>query len=126
MSNSKVELDKLEIGPTPPEEECLQVGIDDYAKKGRQQCNVFKKLLERHFPIPQNLEEIVYFTVISCPHDFGSYYDVFVKFAGDNEEAVNYAYNVEANTPAYWDEIAKTELRSLGLLPDEDAEDAEE
>ncbi|QLE46539.1 hypothetical protein FD723_40720 (plasmid) [Nostoc sp. C052] len=122
MPNSKARLDRLEISATPPEEECLQVGIDDYPKKGRQQCNVFKQQLERQFPIPQHLEEILYFAVISCPHDFGSYYNVCVKFDGNNEEAVNYAYNVEANTPAYWDEDAKTELRSLGLLSDEDEE----
>jgi hypothetical protein len=50
------------------------------------------------------------FKITRNPHDFGEYFDVEAIY--DNEEGTKWAFNVEANTPEYWDEIAKQELKA--------------
>lgn len=33
--------DYLEIGPSPPEEDCIQLGEDNYIHKARIECNQY-------------------------------------------------------------------------------------
>jgi len=105
--------DYVELGTTPNDEECAQVGSDNYNQIARIEASAYVNQLKRLFPnIPAGVE----FVLNSKPHDFGSYYDIAIKFLEDNEEAVNYAFNVENNMPANWDEQAKLELQQQGYF----------
>jgi hypothetical protein len=112
-------LDEMELGPTPAEESCQQLGSDNYAVDAKKECRVYIEFLQRLFPIPEHLEESLMFKIKSCPHDYGDYYDVMIKFDSEIPEAVDFAYNVEANLPGEWDDIAREKLRTLGLLTEE-------
>lgn len=90
----------LEIGATPYEEDCYQVGCDNYAEKARIQCVAFKAQLIRQFGEPPEGARLY---VKSNPHDFGNYYEVAVKFDSMDETAVDWAFKVEGNLPAKWD-----------------------
>lgn len=96
-------MDYVSIGSTPAGEECAQVGSDNYSHQARIEGKIFIQQLKRQFGEHPN----AYFKLKSFPHDFGSYYEVVVVFNDDNEEACNFAYNVEANTPEFWDDEAK-------------------
>ena len=104
--------DWLEIGSTPCDEECAQVGTDDYPEKSRLECRVFANQLRRVFGDPPAGAEI---GVKAFQHDFGTYREVVVFFddAKSKEEGnpgYEYAIKVENNTPAKWDIPALHEL----------------
>ena len=48
--------------------------------------------------------------VKSCPHDFGTYYEVVCYFDPEDSGAAQYAYRCEDGLPEYWDEVARGEL----------------
>jgi hypothetical protein len=99
--------DYLTIGSSPAEENCAQVGADNYGELSRKECNAFVKQLERQFGQPPFGAR---FAVKSFPHDFGSYKEVCVIYNDDIEEAVEFAFKVENESPAQWDDEAKAEL----------------
>lgn len=99
--------DVLEIGCTPHEEDCAQVGSPDYRARARAECNAYRNQLIRLFGKPPEGAELI---IKSNPHDFGTYYEVAVRFEEDNEKATDYAFDMENNSPAHWDEEAKAEL----------------
>ena len=101
-------LDSLSLSPTPAGEECAQLGDPDYSSRARKECRAFINQLIREFGEPPSG---VGFRISQNPHDFGTYLDVEVRFR-DDDEAVEYAYNLEANLPEYWDEEAHKELNA--------------
>ena len=100
--------DCITIGSTPSDEQCAQVGAPDYSEKSRAECLAFKHQLERVFP---NSPDGTYFTVKSFPHDFGTYREVVLFYDDDNDESVEFAFDVESNSPSNWDDEAKKELQ---------------
>jgi hypothetical protein len=107
--------DYLTLGPTPCEETCQPVGMPTYDHgKAIKESRVYKAQLERMHGEPP---DGAYFKVKSFPHDFGSYMEVVIMFDSDDEKAREYAYKVEANCPANWDEIAKSQLVELPTGP---------
>ena len=101
--------DYLNIGPTPAEEKCAQVGIDpNYDSASKRECTVYQRMLERLFPIPDTC--CAYFFIKSFPHDFGSYREVCVRFDSDDEESSRFAIHVERESPGSWDQIAISEM----------------
>lgn len=101
----------IEIGTTPFEEDCAQVGSEDYTHRARKECAAFRSQLRRLFG--QEPEGASLF-IKSNPHDFGNYYEVACRFDDENEAASSYAYACEGGAPARWDEEARKEL---GLGP---------
>jgi hypothetical protein len=101
--------DYICIGPSPVEEECAQVGSKeyDYTSKARKECVAFKGQLIREFGVPPDGASLA---IKSFPHDFGSYMEVVCYFDDNNEDAVNYCFNIENNTPGHWDDQAKKEI----------------
>jgi hypothetical protein len=91
----------LEIGPTPCDEPCAQVGQEDYHERARPECVRFIKAIRAVVGVEPEGAALV---VKSNPHDFGSYLEVAVRFDEDDEAACNYAYKVEAEAPATWPE----------------------
>jgi len=108
-------LDYMNIGSSPVEESCAQVGSDDYEHKSQVECMAFKHQLERLFPDGV-------FRIKSFPHDgmeVGSiiyYKEIVAWFDPDRKENVDAAYAAEANTPMRWDEQAIEELKQGGIV----------
>ena len=91
--------DYIELGPTPCEEDCVQVGTEDYAAKARPECQRYIALIRAtcgEEPYGAHL------TVKSFPHDFGSYLEVVCYYDDSEPEAVAYAWNLEKSAPARW------------------------
>lgn len=101
--------DYLTIGPTPAEEECEQIGSPNYsASKAKIESQVFINQIRRTLgeePFGAALR------VKSFPHDFGTYTEVVCYFEDSNEKATEYAFKCESESPGFWDEEAKRELR---------------
>ena len=93
--------DYLPLGPAPAEEECAQVGSEDYRDKARRECERFVKGLELKFPpVPR-----ARLGVKSFFHVFGTCFEVVVWFDDEDEEATQYAYDLEGNAPNTWAEL---------------------
>lgn len=102
----------LTLGPVPAEESCQQVGTCSYdGDKANLECQTYKQQLLREFPPPSGAT----IRVKIFPHDFGSYKEVCVVFNENDEEAVDYAYHVESNLPANWDEVSKLRIQDLRI-----------
>lgn len=104
--------DRIEIGPTPNDEACAQVGTDRYHRVWRAECKAFSAQLLRMFgPAPEGARLII----TSNPHDFGTYHDIAVEYDTDNAAALAWALKIEGNTPAEWDAEARAELAKAGI-----------
>lgn len=106
------DFDELTLGPTPSDEPCAQVGWDNYMELTKMEIKAFIEQLKRTFP-PQ---EGAMFVAKRNPYDFGTYYEVAVKYDENNEKAVEYAFNIESHTPEHWDQQARDELESKGYF----------
>ena len=91
----------LEIGATPCEEDCAQVGSDDYHVRARGECRRFIEAIRQVCGAEPEGAALV---IKSNPHDFGSYLEVAVRFDDEDEAACAYAYKVEAEAPSTWPE----------------------
>lgn len=111
----------IEIGSTPCEEECAQVGTDDYSVRARKECKAYINQLRR-FIVSKGFDNVtieskIRLLIKSNSHDFGTYHEVACRFDESNEEACNIAYMLEGNGPTRWDALARAEL---GLFASED------
>ncbi len=100
--------DYIEIGSAPYDEECAQVGSDNYTINARRECRAYVNQLKRQFPKGR-------FGIKSFQHDFGSYYEVVAYY--DTEEETQAAFDAEGNSPANWDNEARIEL-GLPIIED--------
>ena len=107
----------FDLGPTPYDETCAQVGEKDYEENARKECTAYKNQLVRlvsakYRRVLKRVYDAGDFSINSKSnrHDFGSYRSVVVRFNPDNEIAALLACWVENNTPGEWDEDAKEEL----------------
>jgi hypothetical protein len=104
----------LEIGPTPCDEDCQQVGTASYnGARARIECQAFANQLLRQFGEPPQGARI---GIKSFPHDFGSYSEVVVYYDDAIPESEAYAFRVESESPANWDGIARKELSDWDRL----------
>jgi D-alanine-D-alanine ligase-like ATP-grasp enzyme len=89
----------LEIGNVPSGENCVQVSDKhDYMPAMRAETQKYKEMLLKRFPNCDLIE----LSIKSCPHDFGSYLDIRVKFDDNNDKSISQAYFIEANLPEKW------------------------
>ena len=113
-------MEYLNIGCSPNEEPCAQVGQPDYYERARIECTALRNQLKRMFgPVPEGARIVIK----SFPHDFGTYYELvcYYEEAEYHEDDVDietrttpseeYAFKLEDNIPDYWDEEAKKELK---------------
>lgn len=97
----------VNIGSTPADEECVQVGSPDYSHRSRKECTAYIHQLRRQFgPEPDG----ALLTTKSFAHDFGTYREVVCYYDENIAESVEYAFKVENGSPARWDEEAEQEL----------------
>lgn len=89
------------LGPTPSLETCAAVGSPGYDKRSQLECKVFRRMLERVLPVPEEMS--ARYVVRSFPHDFGEYREVCSDFDAEEPETMAFASDVESNTPENWD-----------------------
>lgn len=87
--------DYISLGPVPCEEDCTQVGRDNYDTQARAECKRFAAQILRHYPEPNAAARI---GVKSFPHDFGSYYEVVAYYDTDDEVSTRWAFDIESDT----------------------------
>lgn len=97
----------ISIGSAPSEEECAQVGDPDYRVKAVAECRRFIVLLREMFGAEPEGAKLA---VKAFPHDFGTYHEVVCYYDESMQEAVDYAFKVEANVPATWGADAPVEV----------------
>ncbi|MEK6832739.1 MAG: hypothetical protein AABY32_01715 [Nanoarchaeota archaeon] len=105
--------DYLSIGSTPSNEDCAQVGSDNYSSIAKQECRKYIDIIRQkcgNEPDGANL------SIKSFPHDFGSYYEVVCYYNNDIPESVDYAYFVESNSPVTWDDIQPVSKEKTSIL----------
>ena len=91
-------MDYVELGPVPCDEDCAQMGTDDFERENKAECLRYMKGLVKKFPDCK-------FKVKSFKHEFGSYSEVIAVYNGQDADSIEAAYNVENNLPATWSEI---------------------
>lgn len=117
----------LNIGPTPYDESCLQVGGMSSPNQRRTESKVFANQIERYYPVPEECSVVVK----SFQHDFGNYHEVCVVYDCEDSDQSQWAYSVEADTKdklAEWDKESIETLKQLvadGQLPSFYFEDTE-
>lgn len=104
--------DRLEIGPTPAEESCAQLGSDRYDRVWRAECNAYRNQLRR---VCGEEPDGATLRITSNSHDYGTYHDVAVEYDPDVPGALAYALKVEAEAPGEWDDEARAELTAKGV-----------
>jgi hypothetical protein len=102
-------LDYINLGSTPSDEDCAQVGSPDYQNRANKELDTYKAQLERMFPGWETHKNLK-FKKMWFPHDFGSYGEIVITFDSDNELEAATAIEIEWNTPTSWDEEARKEL----------------
>lgn len=101
----------MELGPTPCEEDCAQVGSNGYRNRANKELAAYINQLNRLFS--NAIENGVKFRAKWFFHEFGSYGEVCAYWDTENEIANNYVYTVERNLPSNWD---KESLKELGII----------
>ena len=104
--------DYLTLGSTPSSEPYQQL-VDCYNHiVATKEARIFKQQLIRQFSDGLDGRR-AYFTIKHFSHDFGTYCEVVIIYDNNDEEAINFAFNVKANIPEYWDGISKQQLSIL-------------
>lgn len=91
--------DYIDIGPAPGDEDCVQVGAEDYDRRARAECN---RYIEEIRAVVGAEPEGARLAVKSNPHDFGAYLSVVCYYEDSNDEATSYAFRCENNAPRRW------------------------
>lgn len=105
-------MEYLYLGPTPYEEDAIQLTPTCDTIAMRKQVRDYVTMLEQRFP---DAPEEAYFSIKSEYHDYGTYYEAIVKYNEDNEDAVKYAFCVESNLPARWNDKEKIDWKEQVL-----------
>lgn len=103
----------ITLGATPAEEDCAQVGRDDYRKRSRWEMKAYIEQLKRMFP---DMPESCTLQSKGFQHDYGTYHEVCIFYDPEIEESVDYALTLEGSLPAEWDEEARVFLHEAGVL----------
>lgn len=109
-------METMELGPTPCEESCAQVGSADYSERGPIECQVYRRQLVRLYKAEHGGNDLPAGCTLKTSthfHDFGSYHEVAARYNIEDETATEAAFWLEANLPAHWDDEANMELQEL-------------
>jgi hypothetical protein len=110
-------METIEIGSTPCEELCTQVGDDDYTRRALIECRAWKNQLYRHLASlghsKETLPEKFRISIKSMNHDLGVYHEVAVIFNDNDEKSWELALLLESDSPTNWDDEAKKDLTAI-------------
>jgi hypothetical protein len=93
-------MDQLDIGCSPYEEDCVQVGTENYLERAKEECTRYISLLRELFG--DEKEHNCSYKITHNPHDFGTYLDVAIRYDENDEESIAFAFFIEENSPARW------------------------
>lgn len=105
--------DYISLSCVPYEEDCAQLGSPDYTKRAIIELNVYRNQIIRQLGYPPEGAEL---KIKACPHDFGTYHELYVYYDTNDEKAVKYAFMLDEKVPAEWDTQAREELKKAGYL----------
>jgi len=92
--------DYVELGPVPCNEDCQQLGSPSYDPvAAKAECRRFIDLIRATVGEPPDGASLI---IKSNSHDFGTYYEVAVRYDDENETAADYAWHCESNCPSRW------------------------
>lgn len=102
-------LDHITLGQTPVDEDCAQVGIDDYTERAIKECRIFGKVLRKMFSKEPGTARL---GIKGFPHDFGTYRELVCFFDTEDKEGCEFAFKLEEQLPLEWPEWARKELQN--------------
>lgn len=106
---------KMNIGPVPYDEDCAQLGrTADFDTVAPEECRAYRAALIAHYGPPPEGARL---RVIGNPHDFGTYYEVYVSFDNEDKAAADYALSVEQGL-ARWEDAGFPAPYSYGSRGD--------
>jgi hypothetical protein len=105
-------MDYLYLGPTPFEEDAIQLSPTCDTVEMRKQVRDYVAMLEKRFP---NAPDEAYISIKSEYHEYGTYYEAIVKYNKKDEDAVKFAFCVESNLPARWNDKEKIDWKTQVL-----------
>ena len=108
-------IETLNIGATPNEEDCAQVGSADYKERARTECRAYMEQIRKHYPEPEN----GCLAVKRFPHDFGTYYEVVAYYDPEDSTASRWAFDIEGDdlgVLATWDEEFKPTMEEKKMM----------
>lgn len=97
------------LGPTPCDEDCAQLGQDNFRELAKKEMNAYISQLYRTFPDVNQFN--VSFKIKWENHDFGTYGEVVAVYDATNQESTKKALDIEWQLPEKWDEEAIKELQ---------------
>jgi hypothetical protein len=106
-------MEELPLASVPLDEDAVQVGSDQ-AHLIKLETQIFFRQLHRHFE-KELQDSNCFLRVKTNYHEFGTYYDVVVKYRDTNEADEDCALHMESNLPCKWDEEAIKELKEKGI-----------
>ncbi len=107
LQMEKLKMDRMELGCSPANEECEQLGPNYDSARARLECRQFIEQLRRQFGQEPDGARLV---VIENPHDFGVYLEVACKYNEAIEAACSYAFRCESEAWQDWDAAARVAL----------------
>ena len=97
-------LNSMYIADTSPyAEDCVYLGEDDYLPRAKKEANRFLAQIRKHYG---NEPGSSYLDIKKNPHDFGTYLSIEFYYEADNEEEVDYGFDIEGdvkNVLETWD-----------------------
>jgi len=100
--------DYVVIGPVPCDEDCAQVGRENYQEQAVEECMRFIELLRKTFG---DEPEGARLAIKWFAHDFGSYCEVVCWYETEDEKARDYAFRCENETLLTWEGGRREQLK---------------
>lgn len=89
----------VELGVAPCDEDCVQVGEEDYLNKARKECRKYISLIRECCGSEPDGAQL---KIKSFEHDFGNYYEVVCSYDDKFPDSVDYAFRIEGTLPRTW------------------------
>lgn len=103
--------DRVYLGPAPSEEDCAQVGRDDYEERARRECMAYIEAIRKVVGMEPEGARL---RVARQAHDYGSYLEVVCEYDGNSPDAANYAARCDEQAPTTWEAAGMTTPSGTG------------
>jgi len=97
--NIMKEKEYILLGPTPPDENCAQLGEPNYRIKAIKECNQYIDLIRQTLGQEPAGAEL---KIKAFDHDLGVYHEVVCYYDNNKQASLDYALKCESNGPKTW------------------------
>lgn len=102
----------IDLGTTvPTNEKGAQLGNSNYNQRSSDEADVYIEQLKELFGEPPGSSS---FDTSYHNHEFGTYKTIVYRYSDESEIQVEYAEQIEEDTPYEWTELSKRKLKELG------------